>query len=173
MADPTTSSAAHDPAPLSRILVAETREELIKADQKANLLLAAMGVAVAALIGAFASARVSPFSFPAWGQIPFWLGCVIMLAALESLARAVLPYPGSGKAGRMHYFGDVSENNHSWETALALASSTNLAERDIQQFVILAASVTNKYRWIRRGIFSAAIAVPLLFLGSLLGVTLD
>ncbi|MFB6825122.1 Pycsar system effector family protein [Streptomyces virginiae] len=143
----------------------------MKADQKANLLLAALGVVIAALIGAFASAKANPLSFPLDGQLPFWGGCASLTLSLASLTRAVLPDVGIGVMGRIHYFGDVAANDYTWSQALTLATATNLAERDIQQFAILARSVTRKYQRIRRGIFSAAFGLPLLFLGSLLGVT--
>ncbi|MFF9724122.1 Pycsar system effector family protein [Streptomyces gardneri] len=151
----------------------ETREELVKADQKANLLLAAMGVAVAALVGAFASAKVNPICFPVLGQVLFWIGCALAILALGAFARAVFPNLGSGEAGRMHYFGDVVENDASVSVVVDLVSRVNIAHRDIQQFTVLAKSVLDKYKNIRRGIVCAVIAVPLLFAGSLLGVVLD
>ncbi|MFD9521098.1 Pycsar system effector family protein [Streptomyces sp. NPDC059979] len=151
----------------------ETREELVKADQKANLLLAAMGVAMAALIGAFASAKINPATFSAAGQVIFWLGCALAVGALDGFARAVFPNLGSGEAGRMYYFGDVTENDMSPNSALNLVSQMNVAQRDIQQFTVLAKSVKAKYGHIRRGIRCAAAAVPILFVGSLLGVVLD
>ncbi|MFF8284100.1 Pycsar system effector family protein [Streptomyces albus] len=158
---------------LSRILLSETREELVKADQKANLLLAGLGVAVAALLGAFASARINPLSFPATAQALFWIGCIAMLGALVLLGRAVLPNTGTGEINRMDYFGDVAVSDMSWEQVRDLAAATVVNDRDIRQFTILAHSVCNKYRWIRQGIFSAALSVLLLFSGSLLGVTID
>ncbi|MFB7937756.1 Pycsar system effector family protein [Streptomyces sp. NPDC056049] len=162
-----------DPKHLSRILLIETREELVKADQKANLLLAAMGVAMAALVGAFASAKINPLDFVKIGQITFWVGCALAIAALEAFARAVFPKLGSGMAGRMYYFGDVAKNDPSLSSVMSLIAQANIAERDIQQFTVLAASVVRKYAHIRRGIVCAVVAVPILFAGSLLGVALD
>ncbi|MFF9847996.1 Pycsar system effector family protein [Streptomyces litmocidini] len=155
---------------LSQAILSETREELGKADQKANLLLAALGVATAAIIGAFASAKVNPLRFDVIAQCLFWSGCATVGFALVFLGMAVFPYLGHGKTGRMYYFGDVAANEGSEERVLALIRAASHTERNVQQVVVLAASVVRKYRRIRQGIFVSGVALVLLFTGTLLGV---
>lgn len=155
---------------LSQAILSETREELGKADQKANLLLAALGVATAAIIGAFASAKVNPLRFDVVAQCLFWSGCATVAVAFISLGMAVFPYLGTGKIGRMYYFGDVAANEGSEDRILSLIKSANHSERNVQQIVVLATSVVRKYRRIRRGIIVSGASLVLLFTGTLLGV---
>ncbi|MFF8095375.1 Pycsar system effector family protein [Streptomyces sp. NPDC016675] len=160
-----------DCLPLTQSLLSETREELAKADQKANLLLAALGVAAAALVGAFASAKISPIEFDPAAQWIFWTGCGTASLALVFLGMAVYPYPGTGKQGRMYYFGDIQANDGLTESEiLRLIQMANHAERNIQQFSVLARSVTRKYKRIRFGMFFSGAALALLAAGTLLGV---
>ncbi|MCX5363504.1 DUF5706 domain-containing protein [Streptomyces sp. NBC_00124] len=144
---------------------------MAKADQKANLLLAALGVAAAALIGAFASVKVSPLKFDTVAQWLFWPGCGVATLALAFLGMAVYPYPGTGKKGRMYYFGDVQANDGLSESEiLSLVVAANHAERNIQQFSVLAPSVSRKYGKIRAGMLLSAVALALLAAGTLLGI---
>lgn len=165
------NSPRPDCLPLTQSLLSETREELAKADQKANLLLAALGVAAAALIGAFASAKINPIKFDSAAQWTFWSGCGLATLALVFLGMAVYPYPGNGKQGRMYYFGDMHANGELTESEiLNLIQTANHAERNVQQFSVLAPSVARKYRNIRFGMFFSGAALALLAVGTLLGV---
>ncbi|MFG2638213.1 Pycsar system effector family protein [Streptomyces sp. NPDC048362] len=165
------TSPTPDGLALSQSLLTETREELAKADQKANLLLAALGVAAAALIGAFASAQISPLDFPVLAQTIFWAGCAAASVALIVLGMAVYPNSGTGAQGRIYYFGDVEKNQIPEGQIATLIQAANHTERNVQQFVVLAKSVIRKYKLIRAGMLFSGATLLLLPVGTLLGLS--
>jgi hypothetical protein len=156
-------------ASLARTLLTETREELAKADQKASLLMGALGVALAAFAGAAGSAAIRPYSYSVPGQILFWSGCAVAAVSVALFGAAVRPRLGFNPAGRIHYFGDVADGHRTLDEIRAELSVTDPVGRDVAQLVALARIVTVKYRNIRHGITSGAVGMVLLAAGVLIG----
>ncbi|MEU3188861.1 Pycsar system effector family protein [Streptomyces sp. NPDC006923] len=176
---------------LARTLLMETREELAKADQKSSLLLASLGVAVAALIGALSGGVVDPLRFGVAGQLFFWTGCGAAAVSLVLLGAAVLPRikpsaaageggppaaasPDPADAGQpqVNYFGDIADGSMSLARIRAVLDRTDPVERDVRQFAVLATSVAYKYRCIRLGMVWGLAFLALTLLGAVLGTRL-
>ncbi|WP_441251086.1 Pycsar system effector family protein [Kitasatospora sp. McL0602] len=166
---------AHLPTPadttpaLARTLLLETREELAKADQKASLLLAALGVAVASVAGAVASADTRPTGYGILGQLLFWGGCLATTTSLALLADAVRPRLEPPRNDAIRYFGDLADRRLSPEQIRTRLAATDPVARDITQLALLAPVVATKYARISSSMTAAALALPLILAGILTG----
>ncbi len=140
-------------AELARRLLEETREELLRADGKASLLLAAVGVIAGAVITGFVATSVSPLDLKESVQWLFWLGALLVGGGVAGLGTAVWPRIGAPREGRVHYFGDVlgyKGNLDGLRAALVDGDGEHI-ERDACQLHDLAVIVHTKYRAIRWG----------------------
>ncbi|TJZ42200.1 hypothetical protein FCH28_34845 [Streptomyces piniterrae] len=153
---------------LARLLLAETREEMLKADQKAGFMLSCLGVAVTALIGAVSAGGITPLRYGPVAQSLFWAGCAALPPALSLLGLAIVPRTGPAVRQRAHYFGDVPATVSTRRLA-SLVRRTDPLERHVSQFAVLSQAVTAKYRCIRRGMVCAAVFYVLTALGVVLG----
>lgn len=159
-----------DAATLARTMLAETREELAKADQKASLLLAALGVALAAVAGAVGSNTVRPYGYGPLGQMLFWAGCAVSVVSVFLFGSTVRPRTGRGSApGGIHYFGDLADGALTVDQIRAELGRTDPVGRDIAQLRSLARIVSTKYRHIGHGMTTGAAGVALLVAGILVG----
>lgn len=162
-------------------LLAETREELQKADNKASILLAASGIALSALGSAFAAGTWSP-SHLANGDARLWtwISISLALAGLFVIGTAVKPrlHPKETEREALHYFGDVHAfwpkwNSGSRATGLAHgraefdraleAASTeeNIKERLNAQIWFLGHLAFRKYRLVDVGLWCFALSIVL------------
>ncbi|MFJ3231608.1 Pycsar system effector family protein [Streptomyces sp. NPDC086787] len=155
-------------AQLARTLLTEAREELLKADNKAGFLLASLGAALTALIGAIATGVVEPRRYPAVAQILLWSGCATCLASLAMLGLAMTPRVGSRRHFRAHYFGDALATT-SVSQLKAAVRRTDPLSRDLSQLTVLSRTVWIKYRCIRHAMAWSAAFVTLTVLGILTG----
>lgn len=153
---------------LVRVLVTETREELLKADNKAGLMLTALGVALTALLGAAGGGGIAPRHYPLVPQTLFWAGCAAWVPALVMLGLAVAPRIGKPQRLRTHYFGDVTVTASVCLLG-AVVRRTDPQDRDLSQFVALSRTVWIKYRCIRRGMAWGTAFLLLTSLGLLTG----
>ncbi|MET7679094.1 Pycsar system effector family protein [Streptomyces sp. NPDC005423] len=148
---PDTYAAADRGAELARVLLAEAREELARADSKAGLLLASLGAALTALLGAIGSGIVAPSQYPVVPQLLLWVGCAACVPALVLLGLAVTPRLGTPHHSRAHYFGDA-------RLAQSLAyleqtvRRTDPVSRDLSQLATLSQIAWTKYRCIRHAL---------------------
>ncbi|QMU73323.1 Pycsar system effector family protein [Streptacidiphilus sp. P02-A3a] len=153
---------------LARALVAETREEMVKADQKAGAVLSALIAALAALIAATSTGAVTPHRLGPFAATLFWAGCAAWVPALILLGLAVAPNTGTPQDRRAHYFGDTAMI----PSVLALAEvvrMTDPLDRDLNQLAVLSRLTWAKYRHIRQGMSWSAVFLVLTSLGILLG----
>jgi hypothetical protein len=153
---------------LVRVLITETREELLKADSKAGLMLTALGVALTALLGAISGGSITPQHYPAVPQMLFWAGCAAWVPSLVMLGLAVVPRAGKPRRLRAHYFGDATETA-SVRLMAAAVRRTDPLDRDLSQFMTLSRTVSTKYRCIRHGMAWTAVFLVLTSLGLLTG----
>ncbi|MEU0896995.1 Pycsar system effector family protein [Streptomyces massasporeus] len=157
-------------AELARVLLSEAREELVKADNKAGLMLASLGAALTALLGAIGSGVIVPRSYPAVPQLLLWAGCAACVPALVLLGLAVTPRLGDPHYSRSHYFGDA-------RLAASLAHlertvrGTDPVSRDLSQLAFLSQTAWTKYRCIRHALAWGTAFVTLTLLGVVTGAS--
>ncbi|MGC5010882.1 Pycsar system effector family protein [Streptosporangium sp. DT93] len=132
-------------------LFTEAREELSRADTKAQVLLGVAGLGIGAVAGGLIAGNWSPLKLHAGLQWLWWTGAVCALAALVCLAGAVYPRITKRALG-FTYFGDIGRYGSAAEIAKALRRHddedlTVLAE----QIRAVSVLVTRKYLLIRWG----------------------
>jgi hypothetical protein len=154
---------------LARTLLAESREELTRADGKASILLAALGIGISAILAAILAGDWSPFNLDQPYQRVWWVGSGFAAISFFCLCAAVFPkVKHRTKAKGVTYFGDVSALETVDELRAALKrSETDPAERSVTQLHVIARLVDRKYRYIRFGLIALGIAIALM-LGSAL-----
>ncbi|MGW7350051.1 Pycsar system effector family protein [Streptomyces sp. NPDC054784] len=156
---------------LARTLLVEAREELLKADHKAGLLLAFLGAALASLVGALGGGTVTPRHYDPVPQLLLWSGCAACVAALVELGLAVVPRMGSPRSGRAHYFGDTRLAPSVLCLEWAVRRTDHL-HRDLSQLAALSEITWAKYRHIRHALVWGTLFVVLTLLGIATGTSL-
>jgi hypothetical protein len=150
----------------ARQLLSESREELTRADNKAALLLAAVGVVAGALLAAVVAGDWSPFSLAACVAWVWWLGATAAVVGIIFLAAAVYPvtkYRTQRPADFIAYFGDVVSVDGSVLQDRLIKSSQLYDARLIDQISAISGIVDRKYRAIQAGLW---------FIGAGLGLAL-
>lgn len=155
---------------LAKLLLSETREELTRADGKASLLLAALGIGLSAILGAILAGSWTPFILRRPYEAIWWAGAACAGAAMLCLCLAIFPKlkHKSGKRG-VTYFGDVARFKTVPELRVALKKSeTDPKERTLVQLHALARLANRKYRFIGASLIALGLAIALT-LGAVLG----
>ncbi|MFJ6437615.1 Pycsar system effector family protein [Streptomyces sp. NPDC091416] len=168
--DPDIDSANNRSAELARVLLSETREELTKADTKAGLMLASLGAALSALLGAIGSGAIAPRQYAVVPQLLLWAGCAACVPALVLLGLALTPRLGNPRHSRTHYFGDARlpmSAAHLEQTV----RRTDLVSRDLGQLVTLSQIAWTKYRCIRHALAWATVFFAFTLLGIVTGAS--
>ena len=168
--------ASPTPIAYKESLLRETREELARADTKASILLAASGIALAALF------KDPDKLTDARSRTLTWVALALTLAGILFLGAAVKPRLRAkhSKTPMPHYFGDVEAYRPSWwrvwrrrrrlEQArerfgkeLEDAATAEYEERLTDQVWVLSHIAYRKYRLVSIGIwwYSAALLVGL------------
>ncbi|MFF3894382.1 Pycsar system effector family protein [Streptomyces sp. NPDC001812] len=167
---PDIDTAAERRTEVARVLLTEVREELMRADNKAGLMLASLGAALTALLGAIGSGVVAPRQYAVVPQLLLWVGCAACVPALVLLGLALTPRLGNPRYSRTHYFGDVR---------LAVSAAhlertvhrTDLMSRDLSQLATLSRIVWTKYRCIRHALAWGTVFCTLTLLGIVTGAS--
>ncbi len=144
-----------------RVMLTEAREELVRADGKAGLLLAASGVGLGALLGGLLSRDWTPFSLDNTAEWLWWLGVAAAGYGLYRLGRSVWPRTvrKGPPPGVVAYYGDVNkfEGRPTAEVRAALqASAQDPSSRLVDQLREVSRIVGVKYAGIR----AALVALP-------------
>ena len=142
----------HDePLDLARRLLTEAREELVRADSKAALLLAAVGVVAGALLAALLAQSWEPSLLSNAVEWLWWAGVVAVAVAIVALAVAVYPrtdYRGT-KPDFIGYFGDVVVTADDAVEAALEATAKEPGLVVVDQLNAVAAIVDGKYKLIQ------------------------
>ena len=148
---------------LAKALLVESREELTRADGKASLLLAALGVGLSAILAAILAGDWSPFSLPEPYQAIWWAGAFCAGVSLISLGLAVWPKISHRTISRgVTYFGDIARYKTAAELRSALKrTETDPVERTVTQLHVIARRAVEKYESIRMGLVSLGFAAAL------------
>ncbi|MER6638851.1 Pycsar system effector family protein [Streptomyces microflavus] len=157
-------------AALARVLLSEVREELVKADNKAGLMLAFLGAALTALLGAIGSGGIALRQYALTPQLLIWAGCAACVPALVLLGLAVTPRVGKPRYSRTHYFGDT-RLTISAASLERMVRRADLVSRDLSQLAILSQIAWTKYRCIRHALGWGAAFFVLTLLGMVIGAS--
>jgi len=143
-------------------LLADTREELTRADSKASLLLAAVGVILGALIAGLAGSNWTPLALDSRIQWAWWLGVAAAVAGVLSIAASVYPrifQPRIPHPGVPAYYGDVAACRSVEAFRNAIGNVPIPKDRLINQAFVLARIVQRKYVLLRRGLCCLLLAI--------------
>lgn len=143
-------------------LLADTREELTRADSKAALLLAATGVVIGALLAGLLNRQWTPFNLDYKVEWIWWVGVGCAAAGTFSIAAAV--YPRTHRRGAPHpgvpaYYGDVAAYEDISQFRRAIQSPPNAEERLADQVFQISRIVQRKYALLRRGLQFLLLAI--------------
>jgi hypothetical protein len=144
-------------------LLAETREELGRADNKASLLFAVFGVVNGALLAGLIAHNWRPEDLAAGATVVFWVGAACAAAGAAGLGFAVWPritrkQPG----GPASYYGDIvaySKDRNALRAALAEGAEGT--DRAVEQLAEISRTVWRKYQGIRFALVMFSVAAAL------------
>jgi hypothetical protein len=150
---------------LARRMLEETRADVAHADQKASVLLAALGIGFGTLVAGQFSGDWNPSSLSACGQSVWWAGIAAAVSSIVIAALAVWPrysLTGLPQYG-ITYWGHVRafDSAHALEAALEEQDVSDLG-RTTHQLWSLSRIVLTKYRCIRSALLLAAASGLLL-----------
>jgi hypothetical protein len=134
-------------------LLSEAREELNRADAKAQVLLGIVGIGLGAVAGGLLAGSWSPFALSNAVEWLWWAGAAAALASVVMLAGAVYPRLDRRKVcGAAMYYADILHFDSPATVASALMRSSALdLERVADQLYRVSHIVGQKYRLIRWG----------------------
>lgn len=157
---------------LAAEMLAEAKDEIDRADQKASLLIGSLGIAFSVVLSGMIGGSWSPSALSVPGLVMWAVGVVLATASLFAAALAVWPrLSRSPGPGTITYWGQVRGMTSPQEVADSLATRGLLPpERTYQQLLVLSAVVQRKYRSIRWSMVLAGTgtvlgAVSFLFVG--------
>nr|WP_189217991.1 Pycsar system effector family protein [Streptomyces ruber] len=160
-------------ARLCERLLSDLRSEIARADNKASVLIAALGMTAGVFSGLLTGRDWTPQALSASGTAVWWAGVASLTLSLLALLLAVLPRYRSGDwvPGRpLTYFGDIRRavRTDALDTALADTGADPLAG--------LTAALTEnsriawrKHQWIRTGLIAFCAGTLLLPASLLIG----
>jgi len=146
-------------AELARTLIAETREEIARADQKAGTLLAAAGLAAGVVGASIMAGQWSPFGLRPAAAVLWWLAVAGTAAGIALLGAVIYPRSAPGANGRaFHYYGHGEAHDGPDGVAAALRDRATVPELERLAGALypLARIVTRKYRLTRWAIWTFA-----------------
>ncbi|MFE6888752.1 Pycsar system effector family protein [Streptomyces sp. NPDC057694] len=154
-------------------LLGDLRTEIARADAKAAVVVAAVGVAAGVLGVLLAGRGWAPSRLSAPGAAAWWAAVAALMMALLALLMAVVPRYSKYRwapGAPLSYFGDIQRAARSGHLAAALAET----ERTPAAGAITALTETSriaarKHQWIRTGLVALALAVVLLPVSLLIG----
>ena len=154
----------------SSTLLAEARDELTRADQKASILLAAAGVVIGAILAGMISAGWTPTAY-SWPWNAVWIaGAASGLLGIAFLVKAVYPRTRRGRddEAQLFYFRHAAAITSVDElTAELRRSSQRTFERSADQLWRVSQIVGMKYAAVRIGIWLLSAGAGLALLGVL------
>jgi len=150
---------------MAQRMLEEARDDVKHADQKASVLLAALGIGFGAVLGGQLSAGWDSSSLSACGQVLWWVGVAVAVLAVAASALAVWPryrLDDRPKYG-VTYWGHAAafDDPHQLRTALE-EQEVNSTARVAHQLWSLSHVVLKKYRFVRAALVMAATSGLLL-----------
>ncbi|WP_033319623.1 Pycsar system effector family protein [Streptomyces yerevanensis] len=165
----TPSPPVPDPEPGVRAaerLLADLRSEIARADAKAAVLVAALGVAAGVFGGLMARSEWAPARLSTFGGLAWWSGISALALALIALLVAVVPRYGTSTwapGAPLSYFGDIQRAARGGHLADALAETERVpAAGAIAALTETSRIAARKHQWIRTGLIAFCVAVVLI-----------
>ncbi|MCC5476838.1 Pycsar system effector family protein [Streptomyces barringtoniae] len=175
-AAPGAPDAPDVPATAARLcerLLAETRTEIAHADNKASVLVAALGMSAGVFSGLLAGRKWTPSALSAAGTVMWWAGALSLLLSLFALLLAVLPryQLGTWTPGEpLSYFGDVQQAVRQGRLDTALADTENRPTAGLARALTENSRIAvRKHQWIRTGLIAFCAGTVLLPASLLVG----
>lgn len=160
------NAAAHA---LAGRLLAETREEIARADGKAQILLAVSGVVIGVVLGGAISGDWSPSDLSACAELVWWIGVSAAALGLLGLGYAVFPRLLTADDGRITYFEEVLRYEDCSALSEGLAAEAVRGDRDVEQLHRLSKLAHRKFVSIQISMVALLVAAVLCCLASLVG----
>jgi len=135
---------------LDLLMLAEAREDVANADQKASTVLAGLGVGVGAVIGGFLAGDWRPTELEAAARILWWAGTAAVLGAMGCAAFAVWPrYDGHDGADGIYSWAHVAAADDFAAFSAALDTTDRVARTRHQVWEIskIVATKCQLVRW--------------------------
>lgn len=148
-------------------MLVEVRDELTRADGKASILFAAMGVAAGVLAAAILGGDWNPRDLHSPWEAVWWVGCVAGATSGALLALAVYPKITNRHSGApITYFNEIAQLR---DTETLDKSLKNLSEEDrvLKQLYSVSKIVRKKYLFIVWSMRLLALALPLMALAAI------
>lgn len=145
------------------VMLAEARAEVSQADNKASLVLTALGIGYAAVLGGLLAGDWTPLQLCGAGRATWWLGAAAATAAVGAAAASVWPrYRRSDASEGVRYWGHVAGYSTLRAFAAALDSApVDPTERTRHQLWHLSRLVARKYLLVRIAMALSLASVPL------------
>ncbi|WP_103960964.1 Pycsar system effector family protein [Nonomuraea solani] len=155
-------------------LLHEAREELNRADMKAQVLLGIVGIGLGAVTGGLLAGSWSPFRLSNAIEWLWWAGAAAAMTSVVVLARAVYPRLDRRKQnGAVMYYADVLRFESAAAVSRALMKSSTLdLERIADQLHRVSGIVGRKYRLIRWGFWLLLIGLAATVSAALINIVL-
>jgi len=165
-------SAAESAGAVEFEILAEARQELAHADNKAALILTALGVGAGATLGGFIAGSWTPASLNGINLLVWWSAVALAAAASAAAGSAVWPRTGNlDDVTSVMFWGQVStfENVESLRDHLA-QHPVDPAERTVDQLWYVSTVLKAKYRAVRWALALAAGSAVLFGLSGFLAL---
>lgn len=150
---------------MAQQMLEEARADVTHADQKASVLLAALGIGFGAVLGGQLSSNWDSSRLTTFGQVLWWLGVVAAVLSVAAAALAVWPRyklddrPTYG----ITYWGHAASFDDPKQLRAALdAQEVSSTARTSHQLWSLSRVVLRKYRYVRAALILAAVSGALL-----------
>jgi MFS family permease len=153
-----------EPAPhleLANTILRETREELVRADGKASILFAAVGVIIGAIVAAVLAGSWHPHDLDNNIEWLWWIGAAAGLLGATALGSAVFPrttYRSQRRQGIVAYFGDVVGLSPEELKQGLIETAEDPGAAALDQVRAVSSIVDKKYKAIQVGITCIAVA---------------
>jgi len=131
-------------------LLAETREEIVRADTKAAILFTAFGIAVAAVLAGLIAGEWGPNELDQGATVVFWVGSGSAFASFLALGYALWPRMRHKQAeGPASYFRKIREYDDLDALKTALKQSSASGDRSVEQLKVVSDIAWSKFVGIR------------------------
>ncbi|MFF8956289.1 Pycsar system effector family protein [Streptomyces sp. NPDC014894] len=161
-----------EPTPAERLLN-ELRTEIARADSKASVLVAALGMTAGVFSGVLAGRDWTPRELSGPATAVWWTGAGFFALALSALLLAVLPRYGGSRwqpGQPLTYFGDVRQAARTGQLAAALASTEQTPAAGLTAALTETSHIAaRKHQWIRAGLIAFCVGTVLLPASLLIG----
>jgi len=154
---------------LTEKLLRETREELVRADGKAQILFAVSGVVIGVVLSGTLAGDWSPVDLSSLARVFWWIGVGSAAVGLAALVVGIWPRLIPAAAGRVTYFEDVRGYESGGALIPHLNAEATRRDRDAEQLWRLSKIAHRKYLAVQVAVGALAAAATLCAIAALIG----